>query len=169
MKKIIVISLGLSLLFNFGQCFFIKTRSPAPFLKDYGHRCFAVKDSFSHDLVLKILSGNDIEESFTFDIGSTTQTVLEDQETVIISHKNPNFTPNALVITAKDPKSAAEEASKLLKYSGYEAEVIQGVDGDIEGKFFFLESEAFRDWVLGFRLHATEMGMPPNKRKITKD
>ena len=148
-------------------CFF---RNPLPF-HDRGHRCFAVPNERAAKVVVTILGKiAGLPERFTFAPGSTCQTLLWDNMTVIIRHegdvRGQGLAPNGLSVVVSNPKASAQEAAAMLKRAGFAATIKDDVIPEADDKFVLLASDAFDGWVLAFRRHVLAMGEPPNRRKL---
>lgn len=134
---------------------------------DLGHRCFAVVNADAAKTIVSILRIGGLKEKFTFDAGPTHQTVLSDNQTVIIWHDASNILPpNAISIAVKNPLAAARAATQHLRANGFSAEIHQSIIPEVGDTFVGLTSSALRGWLLGFRLPIAEMEPPPNKRKL---
>jgi hypothetical protein len=149
---------------------FVFFRNPLPF-PDRGHRCFAVKNQEAARAVVWILDRlGGLPERFTFDAGPTHQTVLWDNETVILYHdqtiRDQGLPPNALSVAVDDPRDRAIAAAARLREAGFRADVIQDIIPEAGGKFVLVTSDAFEGWGLAFRRHILAMGKPPNQRKL---
>ncbi|MEK7498977.1 MAG: hypothetical protein AAB649_00030 [Patescibacteria group bacterium] len=121
--------------------------------------------------ILDELAG--LPERFTFDAGSTHQTLLWDNTTVIIRHdRNPDnkgLPQNGLSVVVDDPKTSALVAASMLKRAGFTSIVHDNLMPEVGNKVVLVESDAFEGWVLVFRLHVLAMGEPPNKRMLAGD
>ncbi len=145
-------------------------RSPLP-VPDRGHRCFAVADENSAKVVASILVDSGLPpERFTFDAGTTHQTLLWDNSTVIIWHDKEEKNPNGLSIAVSNPKETAQKAVNTLLKNGFTSTVKNDLLPPEAGEnmLSIVESNAFKGWVLVFRRHVLSMGEPPNQRTITK-
>lgn len=143
-------------------CFY---RNPLPF-PDKGHRCFAVPDENAAKILLKILDEVGLKELFTFDAGSTHQTLLSDNTTVIIRHNGcPLPEPNGFSVVVEDPQQSGLKAADILEEAGFSTKADHMLG--MEGKIFILESDAFEGWVLVFRKHILKMGKISNKRRLS--
>ena len=143
-------------------CFY---RNPLPF-PDRGHRCFAVPDKKTAEVVVEILGNMGLCECFSFDHGSTHQTLLWDNTTVIFYHDEEEIDPNGLSVAVKDPYGDAAKVAKILEDRGY-ASIIDRMTGD--NKLVSVRSNAFIGWRLVLRRHILIMGKPSNQRKLLKE
>lgn len=146
-------------------CFY---KNPLPF-PDRGHRCFAVPNEKAAEVTIRILDKiGGLSERFTFDAGSTHQTLLWDNTTVIIRHDEVQNDPNGLSVAVSNPKDSALKAADMLKQGGFTAIIRDDIMPELGNKFVLLESDAFDGWVLVFRRHVLVLGKSPNQRKISK-
>lgn len=151
--------------------YFWLVRNPFPF-PDRGHRCFAVPGENAAKTVVSILQRfGGLSENFTFDPGPTHQTILSDNQTVIIWHdqiiQKKGLAGNAISVVVSDPRMSAEKAGYMLRRAGYTANIVYDLMPESGDKFVLLSSDAFAGWVLAFRLHAIKMGKPV-QRKLLK-
>lgn len=148
--------------------FFCFYKNPLPF-PDRGHRCFAVPNEKAAKITSEILAKiGGLHERLTFHVGSTHQTLLWDNTTVIIYHDNAQTNPNGLSVVVSNPKESALEAADMLRQAGFTANIFYDVMPELGDKFVLLDSNAFDRWVLLFRRHVLILGKPPNQRKISK-
>ena len=145
--------------------------NPLP-IPDRGHRCFAVPSEDAAKVVVSVLEGVGLSENFTFDAGPTHQTLLSDNETVIISHDQvageQQLPPNGLSVVVGDPRASAKGAAAMLERAGFTAFIKYDLDPMLGDKLVVLQSSAFDGWVLVFRRHVLVMGKPPNQRQLMK-
>jgi len=137
-------------------------RNPLP-LPDRGHRAYALAAEEARLPVLRGLSELGLAERFTFDAGPTRQTLLSDGYTVL-NHLTSgdegvkHLTANAISVAVKDPKAAAQSVAENLKASNFTASILEITDAELpQNRLVVLESNAFADWVLVFRLHILKM------------
>lgn len=133
-----------------------------------GHRAFAVKNEFAAKTVARIFDhAAGLKEKFTFDPGSTHQTLFNDDTTVIISHDKKEFPPNAVSLVVSNPIESAEWTAGILVTAGFTAKVDKHYMPELgENKFILITSDAFDGWVLIFRRNFLAMGQRPKMRKI---
>nr|MBP9748705.1 hypothetical protein [Patescibacteria group bacterium] len=151
-----------TIVYAFVVTVFCFVRNPLPF-PDRGHRCFAVVNEQAAKVVVTILgSMGGLEERFTFSPGPTTQTLLSDNETVIIQHtaamRESGLPLNAISIVVSNPLESATAAVAMLQAAGFTARVESNVLGpEVSEKFVFVTSDAFDGWGLAFRRHVLMM------------
>jgi len=146
-------------------------RNPLPF-PDRGHRLYGVADERARRAVVRMLGQvSHLKEQFTFDSGTTHQTLMWDGFTVI-NYLDPaarttlEAAGTGLSVPAGDPRRAAAEAVKLLRESGYEAEALGDVDPDLPENYLIpVKSNAFDGWVLVFRRPLIKMPFPKKRSR----
>lgn len=156
-----------------GVAILLHFSNPVAFLFQ-GHNCWAVKNEDAAKAVGTIFSELlGLKEKFTFDPGTTHQTLFEDGRTVLISHDNSmngiKLPPNGRSFPVKDPNAVAQQAATILKRAGFTAEVITNHIPELEdNKFVIVTSNAFDGWILGLRRPLYAMGEKPELRKLLK-
>jgi hypothetical protein len=141
---------------------------------DQGHRCFAAKNEKAATVIATILSDLcGLNEKFTFDVGPTHQTLMDDGKTVIITHDKPKdgiqFPPDGLTGLTNNPRATAQKAAEMLKANGFTAMIVDNHMPDVEdNKFIFIVTDALLVSILGFRRHLMAMGEAPPQRKLLK-
>jgi hypothetical protein len=145
-------------------------RNPLPF-PDHGHRAYGVPDEKARATVVKVLQQvTPLRERFTFDSGSTHQTLMWDGFTVIHYldsdiQKARNLTGNGLSVAVDDPLDSAKRAVELLKAEGYQASIIEDINYDLPEDYLVpVESNAFNQWALVFRRPLIKMPYPKTRK-----
>ena len=141
-------------------------RNPFPF-PDRGHRCFSVRDEKARQSVVKTIEAvSGMRARFTFDFGTTHQTVFRDGTTTIL-HVEPNSPPfetlpaNVISLAVAAPVLAAKRAVEILCADGYEARMdLTMQEGLPPDHFALVFSNAFDGWVLAFRKPLRQMPRP---------
>lgn len=149
-------------------CFY---RNPLPF-PDNGHRLFAVVNEEAAKAVVTIMDiVGGLPERFTFDPGTTHQTVLWDNTTVIIYHdedmKKKGLPLDGISIEVDNPELRSRQAKEILENNGFKCDIHRNILPEAKDKFVMITSDAFfPDRGLGLRRHILKMGKPPGKRKL---
>lgn len=149
---------------------FLFWRNPLPF-PDNGHRGFCVANEYAAKILVSAINEvTGIKERFTFDPGSTHQTLLWDNTTVIIwfdeEIKKQELDRDFISFSVPNPKEAAEKFAGILREKGYSADIKYNILPESGNKFVLLQSNMFPDKVITFRKHILKMGKPPKKRRL---
>lgn len=143
----------------------IHFKNPTPLqFPDKGHRVFGVKTDKARKDVVELLGKFGLEKRFTFVAEPTTQTLLNDNMTVI-HYLDPTAFPglpgSAISVVVDDPAKAAAEAAKYLRGRGYSTNVMYNVIPELpQNNFVLIKSNAFCGWNLAFRLPLYLMPKP---------
>jgi hypothetical protein len=161
----------LTVAFGFGMGTMQICRNRIP-LVDYGHRCFAVQNQPTAELLLTILHRFGLQENFTFSPGKTNQTILNDGTTALIwfdESVKPEERQNGFSVVTDQPVEDALWAMVQLEAKGFSCRMRDDLfPPELRGKIVILESDAFLGWVMVFRRHSFQMGERPQLRTITR-
>jgi hypothetical protein len=153
---------------------------PVP-IHDHGHRCFLVPSDKAVIALGKVFAEHGLHERFTFDVGETTQTVFDDNTTVLMQITDETLRreltpvsdvdsdvigPCALSLTAHHPVRAAKYACCILRRAGFKARLNNEHMRELSDKFAIVETDACWGWSLCFRRDALAMGKPRNARRL---
>lgn len=145
--------------------------SPLSVLRENGHTCLAVKNEEAARVLCQLFATHGVHEQFTFDAGTTHQTLMTDNNTVLIWHDPHKGTgsplpPNGRSLISANPNCSAENAVTFLRIHGFTARIADRITNP-NGDIVIVETDAFDNAVLVFRRHVMKLGKPPNKRRIS--
>jgi hypothetical protein len=159
--------------------------SPLP-LHDLGHRCFLTPSDEGVRALGSIFAQHGLHERMTFDVGKTTQTLFDDDTTVLIQFTGGHVGTRidammkmhaqtdedsiiacAVSLVTSNPEQSAKEACRILSEAGFTAKLNTTFMAELGDKFAIVESNACLGWTLCFRRHAVRMGKPQNMRRLT--
>lgn len=135
---------------------------PIPF-PDQGHRLFGVRDEKAHFVLLNILEYNGgLKKSWAFDAGQTHQVVMNDNMTVIawFDPEVGDLPKNAISVAVNDPMFSAKVAVKVLRGSGYSAEIHQPMKDLPDNTLVLVKTNALINSALVFRKPFWKMPKP---------
>jgi hypothetical protein len=137
-------------------------------LHDEGHRVYIAPDFNALKAIVEVCDINGLEPSREITDEKVSQALMSDNKTVFLVAKDevldelggPTAAP---MLRVKDPEEAANTAQLTLMSKGFEAKILNPLEGQSEGEIRFIKTNALSCGLIGFREHVVKMGSKPPK------